>query len=144
MHKENKRKILQDETLKQHPFTVPEGYFENFAGRLNRRIREEEEKQVPVRRLRSPDRFRVAMAAAVILLALVSYPIIRLITSSQEQLSDFPDLVLLDEMNIIEEDLYLMELMENGTVADDEEEIYLNQAMEHLALNEVELDIISE
>ncbi|MFO7934178.1 MAG: hypothetical protein R6U78_08850 [Bacteroidales bacterium] len=143
MQKENNRKLLQDEALRHHPFRVPDGYFESFAGRLQQRIREEEEKQVPVRRLWHSARFRTAVAAAVILLALVSFPLLRMSTVN-EQLSGYPEEILLENMNMIEEDIFLMELMDNVTTAANDEEMYLDQAMEHLAMNEVELDLISE
>ncbi len=134
--------LEKDERLKSNPFRVPEGYFETFAGRLQQRIREEEAARVPVRRLRSPDRLRIAIAAAVIMLALVTYPLIRVITSDESRISDYPTLSLLENMDLSDADLYLLELMGNATV--DEEEEYLEQAIQHLALNEVELDLITE
>lgn len=144
MQKENTRSFPEDESLTHHPFRVPEGYFENFAGRLQQRIREEEEARVPVRRLWSSTRFRAALAAALVLLALVSYSLIRMISPGEEPLSNFSDLVLLEEMYAIDNDLYYIELMENGTETTDEEDIYLEQAMDYLALNDVEMDLISE
>ncbi|HER07444.1 MAG TPA: hypothetical protein ENO20_00910 [Bacteroides sp.] len=144
MHKENKKSFLEDESLTHHPFRVPEGYFDNFAGRLQQRIREEEEARVPVRRLRSPDRFRIAMAAAVILIALVTYPVIRILNVHDSRVNDYSDLVLLENMDLSDEDLYLLEMMADETSAGNEEDIYLDQAMKHLALHEVELDLISE
>lgn len=144
MQKENKRAFLEDDSLKHHPFLVPEGYFENFAGRLQRRIREEEEARVPVHRLWNSTRFRVALAAAVMMLALITYPIIRITTLNDARMSDYPEMIVMEQMDLMDEDLYLLELMENGTDVSSEEEIYLNQAIEHLALNEVELDLISE
>lgn len=136
--------LEKDEMLKSNPFRVPEGYFETFAGRLQQRIREEEAARVPVRRLRSPDRLRIAIAAAVIMLALVTYPLIRVITSDESRISDYPTLSLLENMDLSDADLYLLEMLENGASAGDEEEVYLEQAIQHLALNEVELDLITE
>jgi hypothetical protein len=140
----NKTSFLEDESLKRHPFRVPEGYFENFPGRLRQRIREEGEKHVPVFRLPGSTRIRIVAAAAVILLALIAYPVIRMTGLSKEQISEYPDLVVLEEMDLCDEDLYLMELIETGSTAADKEQMYLDQAMEHLALNDVDLDLISE
>jgi len=136
--------LEKDESLKSNPFRVPEGYFETFAGRLHQRIREEEAARIPVRRLRSPDRLRIAIAAAVIVLALVTYPLIRVITTDESRITDYPTLSLLENMDLSDADLYLLELMGNGVAAGDEEEVYLEQAIQHLALNDVELDLITE
>lgn len=142
MSEKQNNALEKDEMLKSNPFRVPEGYFETFAGRLQQRIREEEAARVPVRRLRNPDRLRIAIAAAVIMLALVTYPLIRVITSNESRITDYPTLSLLENMDLSDADLYLLELMGNATV--DEEEEYLEQAIQHLALNEVELDLITE
>ena len=77
---DNHRKIpdLQKESLKKNPFSLPEGYFESFSGRLQERIREEQKSGPPVRRIGNSQRFRVAMAAAILGLALITYPILKL------------------------------------------------------------------
>jgi len=142
MSEKQKRALEKDESLKSNPFRVPEGYFETFAGRLQQRIREEDAARIPVRRLLNTDRLRIAIAAAVIMLALVTYPLIRVITSNESRITDYPTLSLLENMDLSDSDLYLLELMGNATV--DEEEEYLEQAIQHLALNEVELDLITE
>jgi len=142
MSEKQKRALEKDGALKSNPFRVPEGYFETFAGRLQQRIREEEAARIPVRRLRNPDRLRIAIAAAVIMLALVTYPLIRVVTSDDSRITEYPTLSLLENMDLSDADLYLLELMGNAT--GDEEEVYLEQAIQHLALNEVELDLITE
>ena len=77
MKKERKQINLQHKSLKKNPFGIPEGYFESFSERLQERIRQEEESKVPLRRIGTFTRFRVAMAAAVLGVALISYSMIR-------------------------------------------------------------------
>ena len=73
MKKERNTTNLQQKQLKKHPFGIPEGYFDSFSERLQERIRQEEESKVPLRRIGTSTRFRVAMAAAVLGVALISY-----------------------------------------------------------------------
>lgn len=143
---ENGRKItdLQHESLKQHPFTVPEGYFESFSGRLQERIRQEEASRVPVHRIGTSTRLRVAMAAAVLFVAVVSYSIIRFAVHSRENGSGYPDMALLEELYVLDDDRILMGIFENGEENMDEEEAFAAQAIEYLAINDVEMDLIFE
>ena len=69
MNKEHKKSALQQKSLQQQPFRVPEGYFDNFPDRLKERIGKLDEKKVPERSLGRSVRFRIAMAAAIIGLA---------------------------------------------------------------------------
>ena len=57
---------MQKDNKKQNPFSVPEGYFESFPGKLQERIREIEETSLPVRRIGRSAGFRVALAAAIL------------------------------------------------------------------------------
>lgn len=161
MHKERKIPDLKEESLKKHPFTVPDGYFESFAGRVQERINEEElsgakeqtiaaeqarhgkGKSVPVRRLLSSARYRVAMAAAIVGLALISYTVIRTVLNG-ENLNDSADIALLEQLNIIDDDVYLMSFIEENMEVPSEEEAYVNQAIEYLAMADVEMDLIFE
>ncbi len=144
MNKDNKKTDLQQERLKERPFGVPEGYFESFADRLQERIREEESSKVPVRRIGSGSRFRVAMAAAVVGLALISYSIVKITTTSNGSGNNFPEMAFFEEMQIFDDDRYLYELIEEVEEEMDEEEAFASQAIEYLAINDAELFLLFE
>lgn len=129
--------------LKKHPFTVPEGYFDALPGMVMERIREQDEHRVAVPRIFSTVRFRVAVAAAIIGLALISYAIIRT-TMNGGSLGDYPDIALLEQLDIIDDDHYLVGFLEEETSGIDEEEAFLNHAIEFLAMADVEMDLIFE
>ena len=142
--KEN-RKItdLQHESLKKQPFGVPEGYFESFSERMQERIKREE-KSVPVRRLVSTVRFRVAIAAALLGVALISYSIINYSISKAGSSGDYFDIALLEQLQFIDDDSYLMEMMDPETEELDEEEAFAAQAIDYLAINDVEMVLLFE
>ena len=143
MTKDHNKPDLQQEALKNHPFGVPEGYFESFAERLQQRIKEEESSSVPVRRIGTSTRW-MAMAAAVLAAALITTSIIRF-TSSPGSEGLYPDIALLEQMQVLDDDRYLYELLgEEEAVQLDEEEAFASQAIEYLAINDVEMDLIFE
>ncbi len=135
---------MQKDNKKQNPFSVPEGYFESFPGKMQERIREMEEQSVPVRRIGRSAGFRLALAAAILGMALITYSIIRITTVNDGRLPGYTDIALLEEMGIFDDDSYLIDFMETGTEPLDEEEAYMSQAMEYLAFNDVEMDLIFE
>ena len=47
MNKKIKKPDLQQESFRENPFRVPEGYFESFPGRLKEQIGKQEDKEVP-------------------------------------------------------------------------------------------------
>ena len=142
MKMDRKKPDLQHEMLKQHPFGVPEGYFEGFAERLQQRIKEDESSRIPVRRIGTTTRW-LAMAAAVLAAALITTSIIRLTTTNGEE-GLYPDLALLEQMQVLEDDRYLYELFEEEPAEMDEDEAFISQAIEYLAINDVEMDLIFE
>lgn len=144
MDKEPKKTSLQQDVLKKHPFGVPEGYFDSFPDRLKARMEELEKAPVPVRRLNRTIRIRVAVAAAIVILALISYPVIRMTAPGTGSSGDYAGLALMEDAGILLSDYELAALIETGEATPDEEEIYLNQAMEYLAMNDVEMDLIFE
>ena len=139
---DRKKPDLQQEALKKSPFEVPEGYFEGFADRLLQRIKEEETSRVSVRRIGTSTRW-LAMAAAVLVAALITTSILRLNSSGNGE-SFYPDMALLEQMQVLEDDRYLYELLEEETAEMDEEEAFASQAIEYLAMNDVEMDLIFE
>jgi len=142
MKMDRKKSDLQQEALKNHPFGVPEGYFEGFAERLQQRIKEEEASKVPVRKIGTATRW-MAAAAAVLAAALITTSIIRFTTSeSAEEL--YPDMALLEQMQVLDDDRYLYELLEEEAPELNEDEAFASQAIEYLAINDVEMDLIFE
>ena len=143
MKKDHNKPDLQQEALKNNPFGVPEGYFEGFADRLQQRIREEESSSVPVRKIGPGTRW-MAIAAAILAAALITNSIIRF-TSSPGSEGLYPDIALLEQMQVFDDDLYLYELLgDEEAVKLDEEEAFASQAIEYLAINDVEMDLIFE
>ena len=143
MKKERNIPDLEQKGFKKNPFNVPEGYFDTLAGRIQERIKSEEAEEIPVKKLVHSTRFRLAIAAALVGLALISYTIINSVRVGGNS-GYFPDVALLDEMNVFDEDLYLLDFMETATEVVDEEEAFVNQAIEYLAMADVEMDLIFE
>ena len=139
---DRKKPDLQHEALKKQPFGVPEGYFEGFADRLQDRIKEEESSRIPVRKIGITTRW-MALAASILVAALVTTSIIRS-TSSETTEGFYQDLVLLEEMQVLEDDRYLYELFDEEEAEMDEDEAFASQAIEYLAMNDVEMDLIFE
>jgi hypothetical protein len=144
MNKEFKKPDLQQGSLRENPFRVPEGYFESFPDRLKDRISRLEDDQVPVRKLAGSARLRIALAASIIGLALISYPLVRLLAPGDGYSSEYPDITLLEGAGVFSYDDELAAYLDEGENTLDEEEAYLNQAMEYLAMNDVEMDLIFE
>jgi hypothetical protein len=143
MKMDRKKPDLQQKELKNTPFDVPEGYFESFAERLQQRIKEEEASRIPVRRIGTTTRW-LAMAAAVLAAALITTSIISKSSSKGEE-GLYSDLALLEQMQVLDDDRYLYELFEEGEPAEmDEDEAFASQAIEYLAINDVEMDLIFE
>ncbi len=144
MNKNHNKLDLKQETLKKQPFGVPEGYFESFADRLQDRIREEESVKVPVRRLGSSTRFRVAIAAAVLGVALISYSIFRLTTTNSITNGDYLDMAVLEQMYVFDDEQSLYELIKGNTEELNEDEAFAAQAIDYLAVNDEAMVLLFE
>jgi hypothetical protein len=140
---DRKKPYLQQEKLKKQPFGVPEGYFESFSERLQQRIKEEESSKVPVRKIGTPTRW-LAMAAAILAAAMITTTIVRLVSTNSGTLENYSDLAVLEQMQVFDDDIYLFELVEDETEDLDENEAFATQAIEFLAVNDVEMDLIFE
>jgi hypothetical protein len=144
MKMDRKQSYLQQESLKSNPFGLPEGYFDSFPEKLQQRIREEEASRIPVRKIGTKTRWLVT-AAAVLAAALITTSIIRLTNSDRSANSRYPDMALLEQLQVFDDDRYLYELIEQEDAAKmDEDEAFANQAIEYLAVNDVEMDLIFE
>ena len=142
---DNKRNIpdLQDGSMKKNPFGVPEGYFESFSARLQERIREEQEAAPPVRRIGHSTRFRVAIAAAILGVALISYSILRFAVLNNGP-SDQSNLAMSEEYYLIDDDYNLMKYFESGGQEMNDDDAFANQAIDYLAVNDVEMILLYE
>ena len=144
MNKDRKKTDLQQEKLKERPFGVPEGYFESFADRLQERIREEESSQKPVRRIITGTKFRIALAAALVGLALISYSIIRINATGNGANGSFPELAFFEELQVFDDDRYLYDLIDEMEEEMNEEDAFAVQAIEYLAINDAEMVLLFE
>ena len=142
MKMDRKKPDLQQEELKNHPFGVPEGYFESFPERLMQRIKEEKSSRVPVRKIGTATRW-MAMAAAMLAAALITTSIIRLTTSQGADGAD-SEMALLEQLQIFDDDRYIYDLMVEEAPKLNEDEAFASQAIEYLAINDVEMDLIFE
>jgi hypothetical protein len=142
--KEDRNKYdLQHESLKKEAFGVPEGYFESFSERLQERIREEENSSVPVRRI-GGSRFRVAMAAAVVGLALITFSVFTFTNTGNGANGQLPDMAVLEQLQVFDHDHYLYELIAEVEEEMNDEEAFATQAIEYLAMNDAEMVLLFE
>jgi len=132
---------LQHESLKEHPFGVPEGYFEGFSTRLQQRIRKEEISRVPERRIGSTTRW-LAMAAAILGAALITTSIIKFSGAGRDADGLYPDMALLEQLEVFDDDLYLYEYLATESPELSDEEAFVAQAEDFLAMNDVEMDLL--
>ena len=140
---DRKKPDLQQEALKNNPFGVPEGYFESFSERLQQRIREEESSRVPVRKIGTVTRW-IITAAAVLAAALITSSIVFFASSQRGTVGLYEDLLVLEQLQVFDDDHFLYDYMDGEAVELDEEEAFASQAIEYLAINDVEMDLIFE
>lgn len=140
---DRKKPDLQQEKLKNSPFGVPAGYFESFSERLQQRIREEESSRVPVRKIGTVTRW-MAMAAAVLAAALITSSIVFFTSTKRGTDGLYQDLLVLEQLQVFDDDRYFYDFMETEAAELDEEEAFASQAIEYLAINDVEMDLIFE
>ncbi len=131
------------EKQKTNPFKVPADYFDTLPGRLNDRLLRMEAEKVPTRRLGS---FRVglAVAAAVAALALISFPLVRMLTPGSEMEDNYLEYALLEGAVLFASDSELATYLEESAYLMDDDDAYLNQAIEYLASSDMEMDLIFE
>ena len=130
------------EKQKHNPFSVPEGYFESFPDRLSERISALEAEKRPVKKL---GRIRPVLAIAAILaaLALITFPVLRLL-SPDDSAEDYLEIALLDGAGFFSSDYELAAYFEASETKLDDDEAYYAQAVEYLASTDVEMDLLFE
>ncbi len=126
---------------KTNPFKVPEDYFDSLPGRLEERIASMEAEQVPVRRLHKA-RIGIAIAASLAALALVTFPLVRMLSPANAQEDGFVEIALLDGAGFFASDYELAAYLEDTSM--DDNDAFLSQAIEYLASADVEMDLIFE
>ena len=127
---------------KTNPFKVPEDYFGTLPGRLEERIASMEAEKVPVRRLHKA-RVGIAIAATIAALALVTFPLVRMLSPASAQEEDgFVEIALLDGAGLFANDYELAAYLDDTSMDDDD--AYMSQAIEYLASADVEMDLIFE
>jgi hypothetical protein len=132
---------LQQESLKKHPFGVPEGYFEGFPTRLQQRIREEEASRITERRLGSTSRW-LAMAAAILGAALLTTVIINFTGAGNDANGLDPEMAFFEQMEVFDNDIYLYEYLAGESEELSDDEAFAEQAVEYLAMNEVDMHLL--
>lgn len=128
---------------KTNPFKVPGDYFDTLPGRLNDRILRMETEKPPVRRKISL-RVGLAVAAALAALALLTFPLVRMLTPESNMEDSYLEYALLEGAGLFVSDSELAAYMEESAYPMDDEDAYLSQAIEYLASADMEMDLIFE
>lgn len=136
------------EKPKTNPFRVPGDYFDTLPDRLSDRIAGMEAgkagmeaEEVPVKKLGSR-RTILAVAAAIAAMAMLTFPLVRMLTPGTEADDNFVEIALLDGAGFFSSDYEMAAYLEEASM--DDEEAYLSQAVEYLESNAVEMDFIFE
>ncbi len=123
---------LQDR--QQTPFKVPEGYFETLSDRVMDRIREEESgTKVRLWKIIRP---QLALAAAILGFALISFTLLRIFVPGTGQV-EYYDLASLEEMGYFYDESTLMEMVPSDEEEISEDDLWVDEAIEYLAGNDM-------
>jgi len=146
-----KKYISIHDVPKENPFKVPDGYFESFENRLASRIREDSEKKTDSPKkisLWNSVRPHLALAASIILFAMVSYSIIRLLVKPQEKISTeaYAQVLNYNIEDIDDETLMetYSEVQSEASVKTDEDEEYIEAVVDYLANEDIDLELIAQ
>ena len=143
--KSKKADILKnEERLKENPFLVPDGYFTGFSSRIQSRIATGKATPVKARNLRYSFRSQIALAASVIGFAILSFATVKLILSKPTQNAEYIDIALLEEMDVIFDETMLIDVYPLEDTEYNEEDAWVNEAVEYLASNDIEIDLFLE
>ncbi len=131
---EQKKYRLKEEGHKENPFKVPEGYFDTLSDRVMDRInREEPEKKVRIRQIIRP---QLALAAAILGFALISYTFVRVFTPGSTT-GEYYDLATLEKISYFYDESTLMEMIPSEDGTESEEDLWVDDAIDYLADNEI-------
>jgi len=116
-------------------FSVPEGYFDSLTDRIMENIPlEEPEQKVRFLRMIRP---QLALAAAILGFALISFTAVKLLTSGSAS-DGYYDLATLEDMGYYYDEATLMEMIpadEDSEVTD--EDLWIDDAINYLADNDM-------
>lgn len=131
------------EKQKNNPFKTPENYFESFPERIKERIRSEEAEKL---QKRGPIRLRpgLSIAASLAFLALITFPLVRILSPDNESMENMMELAMLDDAGLFASDYELAAYLEDFPSEIDDEDAYISQAIEYLASSDLEIDLIFE
>jgi hypothetical protein len=84
----------------------------------------------------------LSMAAAVLGAALLTTAIIRFSGMDKESNGRYPDLALFEQLEVFDNDLFLYEYLDAASSELNDDEAFAAQAVEYLAMNDVEIDYL--
>lgn len=84
------------------------------------------------------------MAAAVLGVAMISYTMIRFIALNRDAPGTYSDMALLEQLDVIDNNSYYLELLVSESEELDEEEAFASQAIDYLAINDVDMVLLFE
>ena len=131
------------ERQKTNPFKIPDDYFETFPERLKDRLKSEEAEK-PQKRSLIRLRPGLSVAAALAALALITFPLVRILTPGNGSAENLVELAMLDDAGLFASDYELAAYLEESFPSMDDEDAYVSQAIEYLASTDVGMDLIFE
>ena len=84
------------------------------------------------------------MAAALVGLALITYSVVKFTGTGNGANGYLPDMAVLEQMQVFDDDRYLYELIGEVEEEMDDEEAFASQAIEYLAMNDAEMVLLFE
>ena len=144
--KEEIRKLLESKDRKE-PFSVPEGYFESFGERLNKRLGETGEKTSDRTTIMMRIRPHLALAAAIAGFALISVATLQFLTRNGQEATEAYDLAMLEVTGVTNNESIVMESINFDEVSQEEGDgsglsEWDQDAIEYLASNASDLELL--
>ena len=146
MNKESDNKYKFPEQAKDNPFSVPDGYFDSFSGRLMERLEGERETvRLGAGEKRGTIWMRIrpqlSLAAAILGFALISITLMKVLIGTGNMDESY-DLSFLDQTGILNESVFQETLAESDEYSDEVYSDWEVEAMNYLASNEVNLEAL--
>jgi hypothetical protein len=86
----------------------------------------------------------LAIAASLAFLALITFPLVRILSPDNESMENMMELAMLDDAGLFASDYELAAYLEDSPSEIDDEDAYISQAIEYLASSDLEIDLIFE
>lgn len=131
-----------DELKKENPFSVPEGYFDSFQEKLQRKIRSEEE--TPARKTAILNIPRVAWISGVAAVFIIGFVLTKgLIGLDRNQPLSQEEIAYAIEQDIYDLDEYeLMETLDEMSLEEESGNVYSDEIILYLLDEDIEIDKI--